>query len=91
MHKNIEYGEIKSHLVSIIAETLRTKPEDIECDIPFSKLDLDSMAVVDIHKRLESLLDMEIEPTVAWDYPTINQMAGYLEEYLSLHGRIDMP
>lgn len=64
----------------MVARALESPPQAIRCDILFSKLGVDSMAVVDMAGQLEKWLRMEIEPTVVWDYPTIDTMAAYLEE-----------
>lgn len=86
MGDKIRRGDIHSRLVAMVAEAVNRPPGELRCDIPVSKLDVDSVAVVDIAKQLETWLGMEIEPTIAWDYPTIDGMASYLEEqYLAQH------
>jgi acyl carrier protein len=37
------------------------------------------MAFVEMAGQLEQWLRMEIEPTLVWDYPTIDAMTAYLE------------
>lgn len=86
MGNKITQEDIRVRLVAMVAEAVNRPPNELRCDIPVSKLDVDSVAVVDIARQLETWLDMEIEPTIAWDYPTIDGMASYLEgQYLVQH------
>jgi len=76
----ITKDEIRSRLVDMVARALESPPEKIRSDILLSKLGVDSMAVVDISTQLETWLRIEIEPTIVWDYPTIDAISSYLEE-----------
>lgn len=80
MSERITKEEIRERMVDMLARALESPPEGIQCDLLFSKLGVDSLAVVDISRQLETWLGMEIEPTVIWDYPTIDTMAAHLEE-----------
>lgn len=79
MSETITKDEIRERMVDMVARALQTSPQEIRCDILFSKLGVDSMAVVDMAGQLEKWLRMEIEPTAVWDYPTIDAMAAHLE------------
>jgi len=79
MNEKLTRDDIKSHLVSLVAEVLEVPPEKISCDIPVSKLGVDSVTVVELFEKLGTWLQMDIEPTLGWDYPTIDAMASYLE------------
>lgn len=70
--------EISSQMAGLIAKALGSHAEHIECDIPMSKLGLDSVMVIELSKELEDWLQTEVDPTIAWDHPTINAMASYL-------------
>lgn len=80
MSERITKNEIRGRLVDMVAHALESPPQGIRCDILLSKLGVDSMAVVDMSAQLEAWLHMEIEPTIVWDYPTIDAMTSYLEE-----------
>jgi len=84
MSERITQDEIRGRLVDMVARALNSPPHGIRCDILFSKLELDSMAVVDISTQLETWLHMDIEPDIVWDHPTIDAMASHLaEQYLA--------
>ena len=80
MSEKITQDEIRERLVGMVAHALNSPPEGIRCDLLFSKLELDSMAVVDISAQLETWLRMDIEPDIVWDHPTIDTMASHLAE-----------
>ena len=44
----------------------------------FFKMGMDSLMTVQLRTRLESTLGCSLPPTIAFEYPTISQLAGYL-------------
>ena len=73
-------AEIQAWLVSYLAELLEKDPKGIEATIPFDRYGLDSSAAVAMTCDLEDWLGREIDPTVPYDYPTIEALARYLAE-----------
>ncbi|NEO89527.1 MAG: acyl carrier protein [Moorea sp. SIO3G5] len=73
-------SEIKDWLVTYIAQLLEITPDEIEIDIPFDGYSLDSAAAVGLSGDLEEWLGCEFEPTLLYDYPTIETLAKYLAE-----------
>lgn len=63
---------------SIIAEEINVDKDDIDINLPISKLELDSISVTDLCVKLEKLLNKPVKPYMAWDYPTIAKMAAFL-------------
>ena len=59
---------------------LATSPTAIETDKAFGDYGLDSAFALNLCTDLETELGILVEPTVAWDYPTINDIAGHLAE-----------
>ena len=53
---------------------------DIDYDLPFGESGFDSMALLSIHQALETNLKIRIPTTDLYDYPTFNELAGYLDE-----------
>lgn len=49
----------------------------------FFELGMESLSTVELCRRLERHLGCEVPPTVAFDYPTPERLAGYLESVLS--------
>ncbi len=65
-------------LVSQLSETLNLPPAEIDIRQPFASYGLDSAQAVSLTGDLEVWLGRKLSPTLAWDYPTIEQLAEYL-------------
>ena len=78
--KNRTKSEIQDWLVTYLAELLEITPDEIEIDISFDCYSLDSAAAVGLSGDLEEWLGCEFEPTLLYDYPTIETLAKYLAE-----------
>jgi acyl carrier protein len=89
MSRPMTKDDIRDRMIELVANALASSPQAIRSDMLFSKLGLDSVAVVDIARQLEMWLQLEIDPTVAWDYPTIDAMAVYLEEQSQVQASTD--
>ncbi len=57
---------------------LKRASEDIALDQPLSDYGIDSVAAVSLCADIEDFLDIDIEPTLAWDHPTIEKMTYHL-------------
>lgn len=49
-------------------------------DASFSSLGLDSSDHVQITTMIEDYLQITVEPTLAFDYPTVNSLVSYLRQ-----------
>ncbi|MBP5972510.1 acyl carrier protein [Brasilonema sp. CT11] len=72
--------EIQVWLVSHLAEQLEMNSNEIYVTIPFERYGLDSSAAVSLSGDLEDWLGCEIDPTLLYDYPTIEALARHLSE-----------
>lgn len=79
--------EIRSWLVERLAALMRVSSDSVSTDQPFDSLGLDSLPLVELVGDLEDFLDRSLEPTLAWDYPTI----GAISEYLGVEERAETP
>ncbi|MFZ6745826.1 acyl carrier protein [Undibacterium sp. JH2W] len=75
--------QLEDWLVKRVANIQGQLADDIDPDMPFNSLGLDSVDVMDLIVELDELLGMEIESTIIWDYPTIRLLSGYLADLLS--------
>jgi acyl carrier protein len=71
-------GDIQAWMVTYLAELLEISEEDIDASVPFDRYGLDSSAAVGMTGELEDWLGVEIDPTVIYDYPTIDALSHYL-------------
>ena len=69
---------IKTWLVQKIAGALSIDPDEISVDRAFSDFGLDSTEALRLSNELGRWLGVEVAPTVAWYYPTINELSDHL-------------
>ncbi|MGI5195724.1 acyl carrier protein [Streptomyces sp. CA-288835] len=69
-------------LADRIALYLKRTPSEIQPTVPLAEYGLDSVAALSLCGDIEEDFDLVLEPTVAWDYPTIEALAGHLVEEL---------
>jgi acyl carrier protein len=71
---------IQEWLVSQIAELLEVVPSEIDVTKPFQYYGLNSAEAAILSLDLENWLQVNVPPTLPWDYPTIQAAAGYLAD-----------
>jgi len=72
--------EIKAWLVSYIANLLELNQDEIDTQVPFENYGLDSSATVILSGDLAEWLECELEPSLLYDYTTIEALIQYLTE-----------
>ncbi len=70
-------------LTTRVASYLDTEPGAVDPDLPLAEYGLDSVYALSLCGEIEDELRLTVEPTLAWDYPTVNAMAGYLHGELT--------
>lgn len=65
-------------LLSYISEALQLPEQDIDPTAKFSELGLDSLMAMRIKNSLEKTFGLTLEPTLLFEYSTLNNLAGYL-------------
>jgi acyl carrier protein len=73
-------AEIQAWMISYLARLLEVDSDDIDITTPFDRYGLDSSAAVGMTGDLEDWLKIELEPTLMYDYPTIEALTRYLVE-----------
>jgi len=71
-------AEIQDWMVTYIARELGIPPEQVDVSVPFEHFALDSATAIGMTGELETWAGCRIDPTVVYDYPTIQDMAQYL-------------
>jgi acyl transferase domain-containing protein/short-subunit dehydrogenase/acyl carrier protein len=67
--------EVRGHLAKILGHPTG---HSIEPDRPFSELGVDSLAGVELRRRLSAALGRQLPATLVFDYPTAQAVAAYL-------------
>jgi acyl carrier protein len=70
---------IEVWLISVLALSLKISADEIDTKQPFSRYGLDSSVAISITSELADWLGRELEPTIFWEYPSIEAVASYLE------------
>ncbi|MEV7541031.1 acyl carrier protein [Streptomyces sp. NPDC089915] len=61
---------------------LRRTPESIDPTVPLAEYGMDSVAALSLCGDLEEEFDLEVEPTLLWDHPTVEALVRHLEQVL---------
>lgn len=77
-------AEIQAWIVSYLAELLEIDPDELNVKIPFDQYGLDSSAAVGLTGDLEDWLGSKLDPTLLYDYPTVEALARHLAEELKI-------
>ena len=72
--------QIREWLTAYMAAALGTDASTIDLKAPFERYGLDSSAIVGMAGDLEAWLGFEIDPTLPYDYPTVDGLAGHLAQ-----------
>jgi acyl transferase domain-containing protein/acyl-CoA synthetase (AMP-forming)/AMP-acid ligase II/acyl carrier protein len=70
--------EIRAWLTEQLATRLGVSPSEIDPQAPFTRLGLDSKEAVSLSGSLEDWLGRRLSPTLLWQYPTLEALAGHL-------------
>ena len=71
---------IRAWCTTYLAQTLELPAEEIGPEMRFVRLGLDSANAVHFIVELEEWLGIELEPELAFDHPTIAELARHLAE-----------
>jgi acyl carrier protein len=73
-------ADIEHWLRSYVAEMTGVPPERISATATFDRLGLDSASAVALVGDIEDWLGVEIDPTLPYEHPTIEQLSTALEK-----------
>ncbi|MFY0595221.1 MAG: acyl carrier protein [Cognatishimia sp.] len=65
-------------LADIVETSSGTRPATVNRDASLTSFGLDSLAMVNLVTLIEERLDIELEPELAFNYPTINALADFI-------------
>lgn len=76
--KALSVTDIQNWLKNRIASALRTSVADISSTMMFQELGMDSLTIVQIASDAGKWLECSVEPDVAYEHPTIEELAAHL-------------
>ncbi|KJH71678.1 acyl carrier protein [Aliterella atlantica] len=71
-------AEIQDWIVNYLADLLEIEPDEVDVTIPFDRYGLDSSAAVGMTGDLETWLGRELDPTLLYDYPTVEALVQHI-------------
>ena len=76
--------QLVTHVTQLTRRLLRYRDaQQFPTDEPLDMLGVDSLLALDLIKELESSLGLTLPPTLIFEYPTINDIAAFLETELA--------
>ncbi len=64
--------DLREAVLALFARRAHVAPHALDCDRPFSEYGIDSVDAVEIAHEIEETLGVGLDPTVLWNYPTLN-------------------
>jgi acyl carrier protein len=74
----VSSNDIQTWMVEYISNLLEVDPKSIKVSLSFDRYGLDSSATIALTSDLSDWLNCEIDPTITYDYPTIESLSNYL-------------
>lgn len=74
-------AEVEEWLISYLAEVLEIEKNEVDITAPFETYGLDSSSAVILTGDLSEQLGYELDPTLLYDYPTIEAVTQYLVDH----------
>lgn len=75
--------DLRGWLTTLIAAYLDVSPDELDPQRPLAEAGLDSVYALSVCGDIEEMLRVPVEPTLAWDHPTLDAMVDYLHDALS--------
>lgn len=77
-----DLDHLRQTLVGLLSSELRLAEAQVQTSRPLTEYGLDSIAALTIAGELEERFSIELPPTLLWDHPTIDHIAGHLHSML---------
>jgi acyl-CoA synthetase (AMP-forming)/AMP-acid ligase II/acyl carrier protein len=91
LHLSPTPADIETWITANLALYLKIPLDDIDLSEPFSHYGLDSSIAVSLAAELSNWLGQELDPTLFWEYPSIEALAQHLGQQPQLDERLDGP
>ena len=75
--------KIEYWLIDKLASRLGVDAEEIDLEKSIFAYGLDSSVALSLTGELETFVDLELDPTLFWEYPKISELAEYLVDELA--------
>lgn len=72
------HQEVETWLRERIAKEIKISPQAVPVNVPFTNFGLDSIMIVTLAVDLETWLDISLDPTIFWQFPSIDALTKWL-------------
>ncbi len=76
--------DIQNWLISYISDLLLIDAQEIDVTIPFDRYGLDSASAIGLTGDLQDWLAVELDPTLIYDYPSVDALTQHLTEQFQI-------
>lgn len=83
-------ASVSDHCIQFLAKTLHADAGTIDPAADFDQLGLDSVMAVALVLDLEEWSGLDLEPSLLFEYPTINELAGYVVQTVEQQPRANV-
>lgn len=83
----MDQEKIEHWLSDKLANLLGINSEEIDLEKSIFSYGLDSSVALSVIGELETFVDLELDPTLFWEYPKISELAEYLVDELAKQSR----
>ena len=80
---DFEAGSLCAWVLQQVSSYIERPVADIDPDVPLAEYGMDSVYALGLCGDIEAEFGLDVDPTLAWQYPTATAIAGYLSEQLS--------
>lgn len=77
------YQSILQWISIRLAELVKINVDQVDLQLPFDRYGLDSLNAVILIGELGDWLQLELDPSIVYDYPTIEQLSRYVSEQIN--------
>ncbi|GAA2204991.1 hypothetical protein GCM10009850_006470 [Nonomuraea monospora] len=77
-------ADFRTWLTERLARHLKREPSAIDADTPLADYGLDSLYALAIVDEIENYLDIAIDATMMWDYPSVSALSSALATKLAM-------
>jgi acyl carrier protein len=79
-------ADLCNWVVARVATYVERPATEIDPNVPLAEYGMDSVYALGLCGDIEVDFGLDVDPTLAWQYPTAIAIAGYLSEQLSASG-----
>lgn len=76
--RGIEPGQVERWLAERIGHYLGRPAADVDPNTPLAEMGMDSVYALGLCGDIEDAYGLEVDPTLAWDYPTVRGITTFL-------------